>query len=347
MLLIVVLGACAAEDARSCEPRELQAALDAGRASQAVSGAAARLDSPACTWSGGAGLADRRAGRAVTPGERFRVGSVTKTFTAAVVLQLVDEGRLALDDRLSDHVAFPGGDAITVRHLLSHTSGIYNYTDSPLVRADSDRAWSVQEILEVAAAEPRAFAPGTAWDYSNTNYILLGLIIEQVTGQPYHREVRARLLEPLGLDDTFLEGAEPIPDGYARGYERRDGELVDITDEFHPSLAWAAGAMVSTVGDAAAWARALYAGDVLAPATRAEMLTPTALPGNATAPYGLGVFVEQTALGPIYGHGGTIHGFQARMAYLPDVDLALAAVVNDWHGDPEAILAALRDPAGL
>ena len=327
----------------------LEASTVAELARQGISGVALGIDMPGCLWMGAAGLADRAAGRAVVPGDRFPIASITKTFTAAVILQLVDEGRLDLGDTIDAFVAFPSGDRITIRHLLAHTSGIADYFNRPDVLARAAEPWTRDEVLDVARAVPLAFAPGSAAEYSNTNYFVLGVVIEAVTGNPYHEEVRRRLLEPHGLDDTYLAGPESLPGAVVRGYARVGGDFVDVTDDVHPSLTWAAGGLVSTVDDLDRWARALFAGTVLSPAMRTAMLTPERLPTGAVLNVGLGVSIEDLprGLGRYYGHLGRIQGYYLQLGYLPDHDAVMVQLTNDQDGAPNTFMTEMWMVVGL
>lgn len=328
----------------------LGAAIDRERVRLGITGAIGRFSMPGCEWTGASGVSDRATGRAVVPTDRYRVGSITKTFTAVVILQLMEEGRISLDDRLSSFVTFPGGDGITIRHLLSHTSGIYDYYGSPAVVADQSRPWARDEVIAVAAAQPPLFAPGANWAYSNTNYFLLGMVIERITGNAYHVEVRRRLLTPLGLDETYLEGPESLPGGLVvRSYEHRSGPYVDITALTHPSLGWSAGSYISTAEDMEDWGRAVFTGSVLSPATRALMLTPTALPGGRTGQTGLCIFVQNlgATLGTLYSHHGWFGGFRTVMGYLPAHDAMTVAFSNDDGGPANPLMTGMWMAAGL
>jgi D-alanyl-D-alanine carboxypeptidase len=181
---------------------------------------------------------------------RFRIGSVTKTFTAAIVLQLVDEGKLRLADRLEAHLpgVVPRGADISIRQLLQHRSGLANYTDFRPWLAEADRSATLQpiDVLRFAAAQRLVFDPGTEWRYSNTNYVALGLIVEKITGRTFAQELRARIIDPLGLDRTQLPVTPTLPD-------LGPGSV-------NPVLPWAAGAIVSNTRDVARFYSALLSG---------------------------------------------------------------------------------------
>ena len=213
--------------AGQCPATQLTEALDRARATIGAAAATAVILRANCTWNGASGRADVPNDVAVRPSDRLRVGSVTKTFTAALVLQLVNEGTLGLDDVLESWV--PGvanGGAISIEQLLRHTSGVADYLDQGFFPLASEQ-WTPEQIVAYANAKPPAFAPGTNWGYSNTNYILLGMIIERATGSSYHQQLRSRLLDPLQLADTFVEGDEDIPGGFIRGYVQQNGGYVE------------------------------------------------------------------------------------------------------------------------
>ncbi|MDU0290873.1 serine hydrolase domain-containing protein [Saccharothrix longispora] len=254
------------------------------------------------------------AGEARTDGH-FRIGSVTKTFVATVVLQLVDEGRVRLDDPVGRYVAgVPKGDLITVRQVLNHTSGLYDYahgegwSTNRWRGADRFRGYRPQELLDEAFRHPSNFEPGTGWRYSNTNYVVAGVLVERVTGRPYGAEVRDRVLRPLGLTRTSVPGHRPgLPHPHARGWTEVDGRLVDAT-LMNPSLDWAAGEMISTADDLNRFLDALLGGRLTSAASLAAMRETTAT-GTIFA-YGLGLQRYDLPCGrSVWGHGGELIGY--------------------------------------
>ncbi|GAA0958640.1 serine hydrolase domain-containing protein [Kribbella koreensis] len=260
-------------------------------------------------WRGSAGVADLDSRQPVAPDGWFRIGSVTKTFTATVVLSLVAEGLVDLDQPIEQWLpgVVPAGDGISVRRLLNHTSGLYNYTDdlpdpAQIVRERFDH-WAPQRALALAFAHEPLFAPGADWSYSNTNYTLLGLLIEEITGGSYADAVRARVIEPLHLHQTLVPGDEPkLPQPHAHGYLLVDDESVDL-DELNPSQAWAAGELISTAADLNKFFAALLAGELLPAAQLEAMLT-------TVGDYGLGIARRQLADGTVlWGHNGGIFGY--------------------------------------
>jgi D-alanyl-D-alanine carboxypeptidase len=262
------------------------------------------------------GVADVATGQPMAARDRVRVGSIIKTLVAAVILQLAAGHRL----RLSDSVArwlpglVPDGQAITLRELLQHTSGLFDYFNDPsfdqAFKADPTRAWQPRTLIRIAVAHPPLFPPGTSFAYSNTDYILLGLVIEAATGQPLARQLRDRIFTPLGLHHTSLPFANVIPPKpYAHGYllnQPGTTSPVDIT-QVSPSTAWAAGGLLSTAQDIARFYTALLTGRVLPPRQLHQMLTTVPIgPGTG---YGLGIVSLQTPCGTAWGHNGNFPGY--------------------------------------
>jgi D-alanyl-D-alanine carboxypeptidase len=288
-------------------------------------------------WIGAAGLSDVATDEAWTPDRRFHIGSVSKTFTAAIVFELASEGALGLDDDLERWVpGYYDGAGVTLRHLLSHTSGIvsYNYVGS----FDSTRPWTPEELVAWAVDnEPELrFEPGTAWEYSNTNFVLLGLVIEAATGATFADELDRRLLGPLALDDTYLALSGNVDPAIVSCY---DVDGTDLTHVYDPSFGWAAGGMVSTPYDLARWGALLYGGDVLAPEALEQMLTQLVLPDGTVIDYGLGAFIETDGVDAIYGHTGGYSGYLTYLYYWQADGLSLAVMSNELETD-------LRDMAG-
>ena len=291
------------------------------------------------------GVARQGDDRPVPWNARFRMGSATKTFVAVVVLQLVGEGELSLDDSVEDWlpgvVAGNGYDAtqITVRQLLQHTSGIFNYTNAIFATYTPETYLATrfdhvepEDLVALALTHPPDFPPGTAWNYSNTNYILAGMLIERVTGHDWKSEVRTRILEPLDLRHTYEPGDDPdIAGPHATGYEQfaPGAAPVDVTLLNH-TFADAAGSLVTTTDDLATFLRALQRGDLLEPAEMAEMHTTVlATPLQEVLPgvrYGLGLMQFTGSCGEVYwSHFGDTLGFSTRTAVSDDGDRAVVA----------------------
>ncbi|MEU7552817.1 serine hydrolase domain-containing protein [Streptomyces sp. NPDC044571] len=267
-----------------------------------------------------AGVGDLATGSKVPKDGQVRIGSNTKVFTAVVVLQLVGEGKIGLDAAVDTYL--PGlvrgegidGRRITVRQLLQHTSGLPNYTDH---LGDDVRYFEPRELLDIALRHKADFAPGTQWGYSNTNYVLAGLIIQKVTGRPLAKEMDQRIIKRIGLRHTYFPapGDTTIREPHPRGYYRAspDAPLRDVTDT-DPSWGWAAGQLISTTSDLDQFFTALLAGHLLPAAQLAEMRTtvPAEYFGSG-ARYGLGLVSKPLSCGGVYwGHGGSIPGYETR-----------------------------------
>jgi D-alanyl-D-alanine carboxypeptidase len=271
-----------------------------------------------------AGVADLRTGRPLRAGDRIRLGSVTKSFTAVVAMQLVGEGRLRLSDTVEDRLpgALPYGRRVTLRTLLEHTSGVPDDVATPLTgvfRGDPRRLWTPGQILGLVRDRPPLFAPGTGWAYSNTDSLLVGMMIERVTGHRLRDELERRIVRPVHLRDTsFPVRSTGLGGRSARGYSLDlgadgrpvPGGLRDVT-AYSPSFAWASGNGVSSVRDVARYYRALLGGRLLRPRELRRALTtvPTGRPGRRA---GLGLEVRRTPHGLLAGHDGDILGFSIR-----------------------------------
>ncbi|MEW1695084.1 serine hydrolase domain-containing protein [Streptomyces sp. NPDC093249] len=329
--------------------RALQAAVDAG-----VPGAVAQARDGRSSWTGTAG---ERGGD-----DRFRVGSITKTFTSTVLLQLQAEGRIDLDDPVEKWL--PGvvkgnghdGRKITVRQLLNHTSGIYSYTSDPAFqqkvfgpgflqhRYDT---WTPGQLVSVAMAHQPDFAPGAGWNYSNTNFVLAGMVIEKVTGRSYGKAVENRIIKPLKLRSTSVPGTRsamprPSSPAYSTLSEDVNAPVHDVST-LNPSIAGAAGEMISDARDLQTFYRALITGKLLPKAEQRELTT--TIPVSADLPdvgYGLGLMKQKLSCGKeVWGHGGGIHGSSSEAVVTKDGRHSLAMNLNaDWTGDSQAVLEA-------
>jgi D-alanyl-D-alanine carboxypeptidase len=275
-----------------------------------------------------AGQSDLATGGALRPAALFRIGSVTKTFVATAVLQLAGEGRLRLDEPVARRL--PGllarGEQITVRQLLNHTSGLPEYSGDPEVFAGvvANRLWEPRELVAQAEGHPYPFPPGTAWMYSNTNYIVAGLLVEAVTGRPLATELDRRIFAPLRLRHTSFPATTAHLRGYhAHGYvsteffPTEDRQPLDVTG-YNPSYAWAAGAIVSNAADQSTFFKALMSGRLLSPALLREMKTTVAqdpTDPERTFSYGLGLERINDACGANWGHRGALYGYQSMASW--------------------------------
>lgn len=313
-------------------------------------------------WSGAAGVADVETEEAMRSNSKFGIGSITKTFVSVVVLQLVEEGVLLLDDTLpkvlpeETAARFPDSDRITVRMLLNHTSGIAEWvsrTTHEATAADPSTIWDIETVLDLAAAQAPYFPPGEGWTYSNTDYTLLGMIIEQATGQSWREEVRSRILEPLDMDDTVVRdpGDTSMPEGHAHGYADLGGGAVDITYA-DPAMAGAAGgnAMVSTTTDLAQFLDALLAGKLFASEeTLGEMLDWVDAPDEHEFPYWCGLGLERYIFPEgitVIGHGGGAVGYGSVMYQAPDYSITIVGSGNFFNLEPayvDLLMSALEE----
>jgi D-alanyl-D-alanine carboxypeptidase len=275
-------------------------------------GAVAFVRTPTRARSAAAGVASFEPRVAMRAADRYRIASVTKTFVATVVLQLVAEGKLRLADPVERWLprVVPNGAAITIRQLLNHTSGLFEYTRDEqavaAVVANPGRSWTPRELLAVAFSHPPLFAPGSDWAYSNTNYVVLGLVVEAVTGKPVEQVLAERLFEPLGLRATSFPSGLPVPEPFAHGYGVFQGTLLDLTPLLNPSWAYASGQMVSNAADVTTFFAALLRGRLLPAALLSQMKSFTLTSGT----YGLGLQSFFTRCGTAFGHGGDFIGWQ-------------------------------------
>lgn len=337
---------------------EIQAEMDGLTAGELPPGMIMWIDAPAYQFAGASGSADLANGTPMPPEGAFRIGSITKMFTAAVIMQLAEEGVLTLDDPLAQWLPevadqLPYGDQITLRHLLTHTSGLFNVVEHEAYYADIFTEMVVDEAtgnvtLECVERDPNdtlaryvygkeaQFEPGTQWRYSNTNYTLLGMVIEAAAEMPLAEAYHTHIYEPLGMTSTFLDCyEEPVID-VVHGYSGVGDAMADVT-ELHESVGWAAGGLVSTAADLTAFARGLFGGALFdKPETLAAMTT--AVPGSS---YGLGVMLQ----GEYMGHAGYIAGFRSTLNYAPESDTVMVMLYNHDAADPEQSLADVVNPA--
>lgn len=303
-----------------------------------IPGAVAGIWASNGTWIRTKGKAVVQTGAPERTSYRFRIGSITKTFTATVILQLADEKKLSLDDKLEKYVkGFRYGDRITVRMLCNNTSGVFPYDDTPGFTETNitqpERQWSPQELVDLAKAGEPSFLPGTNWKYSNSNFVLLGVIAETVTGKDLSSEIDRRIVKPLGLTATFLPKAAEFRGAHSNGYVTWAGrwgmpsteEFSDVTD-MNPSWGWAAGAMISRLEDLRVWAKALATGKLLSKEMQKERLTWVDIPGGDSieAQYGLGIY----AMGGLIGHDGMIWGYNTAVFYYPPEDTTFVVLFN-------------------
>jgi CubicO group peptidase (beta-lactamase class C family) len=332
-------------------------AITAAMQADVIPGAVVAISSPTRgDWSGTFGTTTIGANDPLTIEDHFRVGSVTKTMTSTVILQLVQEGKLALDDPIAKYrPGVPGGDRITIADLAEMRSGLYSYTFDPGFNATLDndpaKAWTADELLAIAFSHPVNAAPDTTFEYSNTNIVLLGLVIERLTGEPLEKAFADRIFTPLGMTQTSLPVRtdasipDPHPQGYAFGTnvssiktyalpadqqaQARAGSLKphDVTNA-NPSWAWAAGGAISTVPDLSTYVKALVSGrgllDAATQKVRMDSIRPTDPAHPQAAGYGIGI----ASFGPLIGHDGQIPGFMTFAGQDPKTGLTITIATN-------------------
>ncbi|HEY6099617.1 MAG TPA: DUF6268 family outer membrane beta-barrel protein [Anaeromyxobacter sp.] len=317
--------------------------LERHRARHEFPGAVLTLRDPAgASFTVTAGVADADRSIPIDPGTPWIIGSTTKTFVAVVVLQLAQERKLELDATVESFFPeLPGASRITTRQLLQHTSGVNEYLHTEAVEGDARRAWRARELIAIAVARGPVAEPGAGFHYANTNYLLLGEIIEKVTSRPWYAEVRSRILEPLGLRHTGYAG-EPSAPRLGAGHVIADGKFVDATDRWHPSLGGAAGAMYSTAADLMAFTLALFEGHLLDAKRAAEMRTfvPGEDYGYVGHAYGLGLERYTVNNLTVLGHMGTGSAHGSFIGYDPASGAAVAVQINAANPGPAALMAA-------
>jgi D-alanyl-D-alanine carboxypeptidase len=295
------------------------------------------------------GLADVENKTPLTPTDRMQAGSIGKTYFAAVTLQLVSEGKLNLDDKIERWLGreawfnrLPNAKDITLRMLMNHSSGIpehvLNKDFLAALRAHPDKEWKPEELLGYIFDAKPLFPAGQGWSYADTNYIVVGIIVEKVTQKSFYSEVEKRILKPLALKQTIPAVSRTIP-GLIPGYSMPNSPfgftgrtIIDGKFIVNPQLEWTGGGFASTAEDLARWAKALYEGKVLKPAALQQMLTGVDAQGGRGGgggnKYGLGVQIRQSPWGISYGHGGWFPGYLSEMEYFPQYKVAIAVQVN-------------------
>lgn len=287
-------------------------------------------------YDGAAGLASVRDGVPITPFDRLRIGSITKTFCAALTLLLAREGLVSLDDRVDDWVpGFDFGEGVTVETLLTHQSGIFNYTDDAAFVPRAATPAEPLEVVRFAEEHGRVHEPGEAYAYTNTGYFLLGVIIEAATGQRFHEVLRERILDPNGLSDTFSQPAEADA-AFVRGHTLGN----EATDLVHMSWAWAAGGMISTGRDLCRWIDRVASGLVVGADTEA-MLAPARLRDGTATSYGYGIRHARRGGQAVIGHTGSTMGFRGELFFEPVSRTCVAILTNDFFAEPDRFADAV------
>lgn len=363
ILIVMMLAGCVTTDrnAKQMFPpdtvAEIQGKMDDLTAVKLPPGMVLWIDAPEYRFEGASGFAALMDGTPMPPEGAFRIGSITKMFTATVIVQLAEDGVLTLDDpmalwlpKVADQL--PYGDQITLRNLLTHTSGLFSVVEHEAYWADLFSEMEIDEdtgavTLACVQRDPHDtlaryvygknanFEPGARWSYSNTNYTLLGMVIEAAAEVPLAEAYRTRIYEPLGMTSTFLDCYEEPVIEVVHGYSGIGDEMTDVT-ELHESIGWSAGGLVSTASDLIAFARGLFGGALFDdPEWLVSMTTPA--PGSS---YGLGITLQKEYMG----HAGYITGFRSVLNYAPEFDTVVVMLYNNDAADPELDLAYVVNP---
>jgi D-alanyl-D-alanine carboxypeptidase len=331
---------------------ELVAVVDGWRERTPVPGVVVAVSGPGVDEQLiASGTLQRGGSEPVTVTTPFRTGSVTKTLLASVVMQLVEEDRIALEDLVlsvrpvSDPALAGLLENVTIRDLLGHTSGLPDSGRSPeligLLQSDPDHVWTPDQVLTLVARSRQEFAPGTAFGYSNTNFLLLGSLIEEVTGSPWWAEARSRILDPLEMHDSYIAGFEAAQGFLAPGYFDTDNDgFTEELDTTWPALETsegAAGALVSTAPDLLSFARGLFGGHIISEVSLEAMTTPGRF-GSRYTNYGLGVEITSPDLETtVWGHGGFVPGYRAILWHAPVLDLTIIVLTNESRSRPDGL----------
>ena len=291
------------------------------------------------------GFSDLESKTPMKPSDKMAAGSVGKTFAAAVALQLVKEGKINLDDRVEKYLGneswfsrLPNAKDMTVRQLMNHTSGLVRYEFKEQftndLTANPDKVWRPEELVSYLFDEKAPFEAGKDWDYSDTNYIVLGMIIERVTGAKYYDEARRRLLKPLNLKNTFaqdrreLKGLIPGYAGEQNPFGGKDKVLENGKFIINPQFEWTGGGYISNTQDLARWAKTMYEGRAFDASLLKEMLDGVPAKLGRDTKYGLGVIIRPTPVGLSYGHSGFFPGYMTDVMYFPEHKISVAVQVN-------------------
>lgn len=332
------VGRAAVRDALQAKFQELHQAgsFPGGTAAVAMTGRVIGL---------AVGVSDRTAKTPMKATDRQLLGSVGKTYVSAVALQLVHEGKIGLQDPIAKYFdkeawlkRIAHSDRITVRQLMTHTSGLVRYELNPKFTADltanPDKVWSPEDRLAYLFDAQPPFAPGEGWEYSDTNYIVLGMVIERAGGEPYYDQLKKRILQKHGLNDTIPVDSRTVP-GLVQGYAGPDNpfggsdEMIkDGKFAVNPQFEWTGGGLAVTATDLARWAKLLYEGSVIDPSLMDDLLDGVPAKLGPETKYGLGVIIRPTQFGVTYGHSGFMPGYQTDVMYFPELKASIAVQVN-------------------
>ena len=330
MLLLLLLPAIARPADEAALQRQAGAMLAAGIASNAPGASVLLAQEDRVLYRAARGSASLELGVPLSPNQVFRIGSLTKSFTAAAILKLGAAGKLSLADPLSKFLPdFPGGGRITLAELLAHTAGVSDAWD-----VDSAKPQDTGSLSKLIAGHAPDFAPGTAWAYSNSGYILLGAVIEKATGQPWHAAIRDLLTQPLGLSQTAYYPDEAVVPGKVAGYSQNDRGQVILAPYASISGAAAAGALASNTDDLFHWMRALATGRAIPLRLYEAMSSAKATASGKSVPYGYGLMLGTVRSEPVVEHNGGIEGFTSHLTYFPKQHVTVVVLANTDAGAP-------------
>ncbi len=335
--------------AQASDAEQIAAILEHAFPADGPGAAAIAVKDGQVVFRGASGMADLEHRIPLTPASVFRLGSVTKQFTAAALVLLEERGKLSLDDSITQYLpAYPThGHHITIRHLLTHTSGIFSYTSIPgYMNQGIMRDLTTDELVDVFKAEPMDFAPGEQYRYSNSGYVLAGAIIEKVSGQSYGAFIQENIFEPLGMDHSYYGSHSQIIPNRARGYAQ-DGQRIENAQYLSMTQPHAAGSLLSTVDDLARWDAALYTDQLLTRDSLAKMIEPGTLNSGEKSNYALGFGVGDFRGTPSISHGGGINGFVTHAMRLPEHKIYVAVLCNVTGLSPGPAHVAQRIAAQL
>jgi D-alanyl-D-alanine carboxypeptidase len=329
---LLLVAPAQAKQLSKADRQFVDATVEAAMQEEGQPGVSISISGPKGDYTRAYGVRDLERGRPLRLSDHFHMGSITKTFTATAILRQVDKGRLRLTDNLDEFVeGIPNGNEITVRQLLAMQSGVFEYQADPNfgqeIGEDLLAPFGPWDVVRILRRNLPQFAPGASTQYTNSNYVLLGLILEQVTGKSAEDAITKEVIKPLGLRDTSFPTTPRIPNPFTHGYCGAPGALADCT-EFTPGIVWAAGAMITTIGDLHTYSRALGTGALLSPWLQAQRLQfneiPYGLEGPATFGYGLGMI----RFGRWLGHNGSVPGFGTEAFFEPQTGAVIAGMEN-------------------
>lgn len=347
LALVISLTSLGVAQDRDAMLRSIRERLDALRKERGFPGmTAAFVLKDGTTGEVAVGMADLDKQIPMKVGDRMLAGSIGKTYLAALVLREVEAGRMSLDDKLSKHLGkepwfsrVPNAETITLRHLMNHSSGVPEHVMKPAfveaLKSNPDRVWKPVELAAFALGDQPVFAAGAGFSYADTNYILLGLAYERATGKEVYAEAQKSLLGPLKLTHTSPSTSRKL-EGLVQGHSAEGGPfglgthmIKDGQFVINPQMEWMGGGFISTSQDLALWAKSLFGGTVLKPATRSLMVDGAIAANTGRGDqYGLGVQVRESAWGVSLGHGGWFPGYLSEMEYFPDQGIAIAVQFN-------------------